>query len=569
MASWLTSFIMRDTGRFLLLAAALIGVVFVLLRLWSPSSLQKLERLAASRGCWLPISLLVLSGYLVLLLLNTTYPGYLEHIEPNIASVSYLLAKGAPLYHDVSSAQRYSFPYGPMAYLPYAWALQAFGATVGSLKFVVLLANVALLALMFGAYAKILDRAGAVLVTAVVAVFFLYYDYLFQVRGDVLVVFLVALGLYAVLRLPAKMAALLLAMACAAAVDIKITAVLYFVPLLVLLCEQVGWQVTALVVVTVSGLALLPFLSPSISLVAYFDWLRLMSRQSLSSMEFVREVKLLSLVLAPLALLLWNLGRKSTACLSSYLRRNYHFVLALAVSIAAIGISSCKLGAGPHHFMPFYPLLGYLGADIFHVSTMIAGARQPVAWNISPLLWTWLGMAIAVLALIPSINLFATLFGSRQHMATVANDLRYVMQTYAGDAIEMGYGGWNERYRLTYSRPALVFAGNPLTVDAVALGDMQFAGVTIPPSTLEYLDQCRTRIWLVPKGDLPFAMVNVYSLMDPQHFPKREVFSDDFRDIFFRRYTKQGSSRYFDIWKCTTGAPNSLPQTAASQPLHQ
>ncbi len=136
MASWLTSFIMRDTGRFLLLAAALIGVVFVLLRLWSPSSLQKLERLAASRGCWLPVSLLVLSGYLLLLLLNTTYPGYLEHIEPNIASVSYLLAKGAPLYHDVSSAQRYSFPYGPMAYLPYAWALQAFGATVASLKFV-------------------------------------------------------------------------------------------------------------------------------------------------------------------------------------------------------------------------------------------------------------------------------------------------------------------------------------------------------------------------------------------------------------------------------------------------
>jgi hypothetical protein len=93
---------------------------------------------------------------------------------------------------------------------------------------------------------------------------------------------------------------------------------------------------------------------------------------------------------------------------------------------------------------------------------------------------------------------------------------------------------------------------------------MQFAGVSIPASTLEYLDQCRTQIWLVPKDDVPFNMTNVYSLMDPEHFPARQVFSDEFRDIFFRRYTKQGSSKYFDIWKCDA---RPASQTAATQIL--
>ncbi len=564
MASWLISFVVRDTGRFLLVCAALIGLAFLVLRLWSPSTLHTFERLAESRRFWLPISILVLSGYAVLLVLNTSYPGYLEHVEPNIASVSYLLAQGAPLYHDLSSAQRYSFPYGPMVYVPYAVALKTLGPTVLSLKLVVLLANLGFLALLFGAYATLLDRARAALVTATVVAFFLYYDYLFQVRGDVLVLFLVALGLYAVVRLPAPMAALLLAISCALALDIKITALLYFVPLLVLLCSQAGCQLTVLVLVTAAGVALLPFLSPSISLLAYFDWLRLLSRQSLSSTEFVRELKLLSLVLAPLALLLWNLGRKSLAGLESYVKRNRYFLLAMTVSMSAIGVFSCKLGAGPHHFMPFYPLLGYLCADIFRASTMVTTAGQPVSLDLFPLFCAWLGTAVAVLSVVAGLQLFATLTGSRQQRAAVAADLRHVMQTYTGDAIEMGYGGWNGKYGLTYSRPALVFAGNPLTIDAVALGDMQFAGINIPPSTLEYLDQCRTQIWLVPKDDPPFSMTNVYSLMDPEHFPQRNVFSDEFRDIFFRRYTKQGSSKYFDIWKCEA---RSAGQTAATQVL--
>jgi hypothetical protein len=127
-----------------------------------------------------------------------------------------------------------------------------------------------------------------------------------------------------------------------------------------------------------------------------------------------------------------------------------------------------------------------------------------------------------------------------------------VMRDHPNKTIEMGYGGWNSKYKLTYYRPLLVFAGNPLTLDAMALGDMQLVGIAIPPGTLEYLQECKTQIWLIPKGDRPFEMINVYSLMDRRLFPERMVFSDEFRQIFAERYRKQPASKYFDIWECGT-----------------
>ena len=77
------------------------------------------------------------------------YPGYLEHVEPSIASVAYIFRYGAPLYHALDSVQRYAFPDGPMVFLPYVLALRAMGASVFPLKVIVLLANLAMLWLLW------------------------------------------------------------------------------------------------------------------------------------------------------------------------------------------------------------------------------------------------------------------------------------------------------------------------------------------------------------------------------------------------------------------------------------
>src|SRR5882762_5337032 len=97
--------------------AALIG--FLTLRFLLPSALQMLRDLMGSKRFWLPVSLVFLAAFLVFLGFSTLYPGYLDHVETNIAAVSANFGHGAPLYHDLASPQRYSLLYGPISYLPF------------------------------------------------------------------------------------------------------------------------------------------------------------------------------------------------------------------------------------------------------------------------------------------------------------------------------------------------------------------------------------------------------------------------------------------------------------------
>ena len=526
--------------------------MFLALRWWAPATLPRLRLFAQNKKVWVPLCAALLCSYLLVLICNTIYVGYLEHVEPNIASVSFVLLRGAPLYHDFTSAQRYAFPYGPMAYLPYTLALRMLGANVFSLKLVVLLANLCLLGLLWRSYRKVLDPASALLVTTAVVVFFLLYDYLFQVRGDVLVILSVALGLYAVLCASGWRAPLLLALACGLSFDIKFTAPFYFAPLFVLLVRRQGWRPAALAAAGAASFAAVPFLAPGISVLRYLQWLHQTSRQPLSRGEFVRELKILPILFSPFVLLVWQLAERGRSYLRNYLYDNRFFLLVSGGCLAAIAVSSSKIGAGPHHFMPFYPTIAYACADVYSKLREAAivtsvGARATVV----PLLWFWVAIIFMTQVGISFAPTVETLLQSRSRASAVASDLEGVMRSHPGKNIEMGYGGWNSRYELTYFRPALVFAGNPFTIDAVALGDMQLSGVVpLPASTLEYMQQCKTQIWLIPKGDAPFSMLNVYSLMDSHLFPQRPVFSDEFRQIFFQQYRKQPSTKYFDIWEC-------------------
>src|ERR1017187_7208454 len=128
---------------FAVLAAT--SAIFLAMRIWLPSAGRTVLSRVENKKVWVPLCLIVVVGYLLIVFCNVAYPGYLEHVEPSIASVSYIILHGAPLYHSMESAQRYAFPYGPMGFLPYALALRVLGAQVMSLKLVVLLANLLLL----------------------------------------------------------------------------------------------------------------------------------------------------------------------------------------------------------------------------------------------------------------------------------------------------------------------------------------------------------------------------------------------------------------------------------------
>jgi hypothetical protein len=547
-------FLLADGKRiFVLLAVGVSGIAFAAMRAWLPTTLGRLVQLLSSKWFWVPLCVLLLAAYVAILVGSTTYVGYLGHVEANIASVSFIVLKGAPMYHAIGSAQRYSMMYGPMTYLPYTFALRVMGAHVLSLKLLVLAANLLWLWLLWRCYRQLLSLSGAFLLMAVLVSYFLISDtYVFQVRGDILIILCVALGIFAIGNASTWVSVFLLAFACACSFDIKITALLYFLPLYVLFIRRHGRWPAAFAGIGAAIFALVPFLSAQISAAGYLEWLHVASREPLTRVEVSHELKVLPLLIAPLGLLLWQLARRSRAVLAAYLNRNLLFLATLGFCMAAVTVSAAKIGAGPHHFMPFYPIGAYVCGDIYR-EIRSSGAVGPSLTRVhfTFLLWLWLAAAVAAQSWPGLSDMVATVLTSRSRSAAadVTSDLKRVMDDHPGKAIEMGYGKWDS-YDLTFFRPMLVFAGNPLTLDALSLDDAQLSGLEIPHSTLEYLQQCKTQIWLIPKGDAPFSLVNVFSLIDPQIFPDHSLFSSEFRLAFFQQYRKQGASKYFDIWEC-------------------
>ena len=526
-------------------AVALIG--FLALHFLWPSALQKLRDVVGSKRFWLPGSLVFLAGFLVFLGFTTLYPGYLDHVETNIAAVSAIFGHGAPLYHDLASPQRYSLLYGPISYLPFTLALRVLGGTLLSLKIVVLLCNVGLLILLWGSYRKQLDGPRGVLaVAAMVALLMSGEPYLFQVRGDVLMVLSVALGLFGVLTSSPWKSWVFLALATGLCFGVKITGVLYFVPLFVLLYRRHGLRSATLAVVGTGLIGCLPFTFPGISAANYLLWLHEASLHPLRGVEFLSNLRTSVTILLPVVLLLWRFHESDRQKFAVYLREERILLLGLVGSIGLVTILASKFGSGNHHLLPFYPLIGYVCCDLYG-RIDAPGAVRTASYSSLARAVCWLWLASTVVTRIPVEFLLTErkLVGRWSLGTAVTRDLAEIMHDHPGDRIEMGYG---QTYPLSFYRPTLIFAGNPLTLDAPALDDMQLSGLAIPKGTIEYIGSCQTQIWLFPKGEAPFVIPNIY--VDARIFPTRNLFEDVFRQAFLQHYQKVGSSEYFDLWAC-------------------
>ncbi len=526
--------------------AALIG----LRALWAVA-FQRLCEVIRSKRFWLPVSLLFLAAFLAFLVCSTLYKGYLDHVEANVASVAAAFNHGAPLYHDLASPQRYSLVYGPIAYLPFSWTLRVLGNSLLSLKLAVLLANLCFLVFLAAAYRKRLDTPRALFLVAGVVAFMMSGEpYLFQVRGDVLMPLTVALALFGVLSSSRWTAAMLLSLATGLCFGIKFTGVLYLLPLFVLLYRRFGIRIAALAAGGAGLVGLFPFALPQISLMNYLLWFHEASRHPLRAVEFLSNLRTAVTISFPALLLLWRFYQGDPRKCLAYLREQKLFLLALAGALGLMIIAASKFGAGNHHLLPLYPVIGFLCADIYSQIEVVGAAWTLTHGSITrAVCWLWLASTVATRIPVEFLATERKLATRWSLAAAVTEDLNSIMHAHPGDRIEMGY---SRSYPLSFYRPVLVFAGNPLTLDAPALDDMQLSGLAIPHATIDYIKSCRTQIWLIPKSEEPFVIPNIYA--DARIFPARNLFEDRFREAFLQEYQKVGSSEYYDLWACRDGS---------------
>jgi hypothetical protein len=535
-----------------LVFVAILTFAALLFRLIAPIHYGRFARACTSQTCLFGMSIVALTAFLVLLAVNTVYPGYFDHGEGNIAAVSWLALKGVPIYHGLASPDRYSLFYGPFFYLPFSVAMWVFGPTIVALKLVLLTANLLFVYILWRSYRHLSDtRTALILVALVVAFSFLMRptNILLQVRADVLLLTFVALGIYA-LRQSGPISSVLLSATAAFAMDVKFTAFIYFIPLLVRHSRQRGRREAFVVAVGSMSMSLLPFLLPNVSLRLYLQWIRQGSHHPLSFVEFNDAAKAVVILLAPLPLIVGVSPWRDAATIA-YFREGRFPLIAFAISLAGMVAVSSKVGSGSHHLLPFLPLLGYEYGLLW---TAVTSLRPSVMLRY---LRSCFALMVAVRiagGLTPTLSIWGS--GWRWARA-VETDISSIQKRHLGERIEMGYGDGSflasyggEPDPATFFRLMLVAKTNHLTVDASAMGDMQISGVPIPSSTIDEIAACSTKIWLIPKGELPFSTENIYSRMYPRQFPSLQLFGPEFREAFARTYRQEESSQFFDLWEC-------------------
>ena len=464
--------------------------------------------------------------------------GFAGEVEPLVSSLSWLWQDGVPLYHQLDAPSQYSVLYGPSVFLTNGLFLRILGPSLMSAKLASLLAALASLLLIHASVARRSGSpTGAAAVTLAILLYWAHGFGIYLVRPDSLLVFAAAMGMYIALRAGPGLGVLGLAVLMGFAVNLKVHGFLYFLPALVQAARRWGPRRVVLAAGMACPLVLLPFLLvPAVSLGNYLVWLREATHHGLVTTDLPLTLRYAFLMLLPwIALVAW-----SPRPLELWLRERASILSLLAALLPTLVVAA-KPGAGPVHLMPLVPPMVILAANAW---------RRERELNRRP------GMAgaprtgsVAVAAVLTLI-LAGTVTGYRStrlvawelgNATDLAEEVRGVMDRYDGLTIAMACGGENAAFRETWIRPLLAFADQPVLIDPISVMDRCLAGRPLSRRTYEALQSGRVQLWLVPRGQEPFAKANWYP-------PHEEIFPASFRNTFRANYRLADNTEHFDLW---------------------
>jgi 4-amino-4-deoxy-L-arabinose transferase-like glycosyltransferase len=493
----------------------------------------------------LTLSLGVAVYYVFTLVYYGFVAGYLDHVEPNMALMSWGLLHGEPVYKPVDSPDLLFSAYGPVHYILQAAVFWVFGGSIALSKAMMLSASGLALAL-FGVYAW--KRFGLLFVPLAViglaALLMKAAPTNLWNRTDVLMVFLTTAAVCAVGHgeqgRTGRLGIWVIGVSIGLCANLKIYTPIYFLPVMAMLwLERDGWRDRFVVLVHLGLVStvvmVLPFLMPQISAVDYVTNLFQLAGARERDLSAVVQIGRASLLyLAPGLILLVQ------AVFGNLRRKDLILYAALVVSTVAVFYPATMPGAGGHHLLPLAPMSVIL-LVIFSRGMADAKPAMRMAYFLIPL-------AILVLSVPNQKRLYRNF--AKNDRPDVVNEIKAVMAAHRGETVEMGYGQSLETYRLSFFRPLLAFAGNPITVDAMTLMELRKSRVPIPPSMADPLRACKTSHWLIPKGEKPFHLKNYYAAFGTDAGSRALLFDDGFREAFLDTYRLSESREFFDVWSC-------------------
>ena len=443
--------------------------------------------------------------------------GYLDHIEGNVVISGWQYIHGAPLYEIQDGAPHLATYYGPLAYLVEVPALLLVGATVMASKLtsmLTLLFTVVIMSRYLIRHSERKDAHHAIFL--LLAGLLLFGPVSFWVRPDPIEILLVAV---AVVSTTSQQRPLWVGICIGLAVNLKVHAFFYFLPILVDMWLIGGCRAILIAAGSAVVTFILPFLAPGVSLHDYIGELaRQVGGRAHTSVELPWTLISLALLFLPTVVPLAVQGQP---------RRTTVYASATLATAALLVYPATFPGAGYYHFLPLLPVL----VDLRH---RLWSKRMVVE------LTTFVILFVAWLPTQHTLELLST----RQRSNLASEEALALARKSPFRPVQVGYGDNLQSYELSQLAKAVLSLNSyPALFDAQVLMELRQIGIDGSPRWIPYLRECRIRRWLLPRGERPFAIVSYFY----DHGP---VFSEEFRRAFFDNYKMVESAENFDVWEC-------------------
>lgn len=492
----------------------------------------------------------LITAFAAMALLYLWSANFIDHVEPLVAVNSWLLWQGEPVYHLAESTQRQAIPYGPHLHIFIAAAQAAFGPSTFTSKLPAVLAALASLVLFYVTLARSTSRSRALVFTGLAAGLWLPFRHtVFWSRPEPFLLFAVTFALFAATR-RGYLAAASVGAAAGVAIGLKTHGAFYFVPLAVLAARS-GWSaggwITAGATAVVTAFA--PFLLPQLSLQSYVGAVAVAAGYSIGPSDLQAGLQWLVTIFAPAVILPLVARLTNTAGTHAPERDFWLYVGAIFASCLPVLLPASQTGAGPHHFIPFIPLLLFAAAELSHNGLTFRWSRNATGAIVQGVRYSWL-ISCLIVALWSTYAMTEQALRTQPRGVACTNDIRNLIAAHADKTLLMGVGGDGD-YLPTFVRHELVFAGMPPGLDPITM--MDFKGRNLPePKLRALIDELRSRygkpvIWLVPQGAPPFTMRTWYQPFD-------SLFSAEFRADFAALFERRESSEFFDVYAPRTNA---------------
>ena len=489
------------------------------------------------------VACLIITAFLGADLIYCLSSSFWDHVEPSVAISSWMFWRGEPVYQSFQTQQRYSSVYGPYTYILEGCCQGLIGPSVFSTKLITCAAGALAIGLFYFVLYKRTSADRALLFTSLLAALCLRLGpFAFWARSDPLLLLSVTLGLLAALRKSAA-SPIVLGLALGLAVGLKFNSFLYFLPVAVIAAKNgFGWRTLITVALIAAAVALLPFaIFPQISLWNYLAILGVAGVRGSGFLEYRLTWEWFVTVSTPVwGPLIFSLlaTSKPAARMDSKV-----YLASIFVGFAVILMFASKVGAGPHHLLPFIPGILLFAAEQTNHGIRFCWRSNLLSVIGYALCFSWLTSCVLV-AFRSAYAISTDSIRQEPEARAAIRDLQQIIDQHRSLTLLGGapLGGTDVHgsYHLQ-----LVFSGMPPGINPPMQMDYQLGGL-VETDLLKLEEELEEKYhrpiaWVVPKGALPIGMKTAYQ-------PDRPIFSAKFHQDFAARFEKTESSAFFDLY---------------------